>query len=89
VPNEAEYTVELTTDDHKYGGFCQIAHQVYPTKVFDGQHYVELYLPARTAMVLKEKKIRKAKEEKPAEKKPAEKKAPAKKAPAKKTKKAE
>ena len=56
VPEEADYAVELTTDDHKYGGFCQIHHQIYPTKVFDGQHYVELYLPARTAMVLREKK---------------------------------
>ena len=74
VPDEADYAVELTTDDHKYGGFCQIHHQIYPTKVFDGQHYVELYLPARTAMVLREKKRPKP---------------PVKKAPAKKTKKAE
>ena len=57
----SKYTVELTTDDHKYGGFCQIHHQIYPTKVFDGQHYVELYLPARTAVVLKEGRIRKTK----------------------------
>ena len=56
VPEEADYAVELTTDDHRYGGFCQIHHQIYPTKVFDGKHYVELYLPARTAMVLREKK---------------------------------
>ena len=57
VPADAqEYTVELTTDDHKYGGFCQIAHQTYPTKVFNGQNYVELYIPARTAIVLKEVK---------------------------------
>ena len=39
VPADAqEYTVAFTTDDHKYGGFCQIAHQTYPTKVFDGQN---------------------------------------------------
>jgi hypothetical protein len=47
----------------------------YPVKEFDGQFFVELYLPARTAVVLKEGKIRKpakvtkakpAKEETPA-----------------------
>ena len=54
VPQPGEYTVELCTDDEKYGGFGQIAHMTYPTKDFDGVHYVELYLPARTAVVLKE-----------------------------------
>ncbi len=49
-----EYTVEFTTDDWKYGGYGQIHHITYPTKTFDGRHYVELYLPARTAVVLKE-----------------------------------
>ena len=29
-------------------------HIPYPTKRFDGKDYVELYLPARTAVVLKE-----------------------------------
>jgi len=81
VSHEAEYTVELTTDDHKYGGFCQIHHQVYPTKAFDRQHFVELYLPARTAMVLRENR-------KTEEKKAPVKKAPAKKAPANQAKKA-
>ena len=54
VHNKADYTVELCSDDWKYGGFGQIAHQTYSTKEFDGQHYVELYLPARTTVVLKE-----------------------------------
>ena len=49
-----EYTVELCTDDDKYGGFHQVEHIPYPTKRFDGKDYVELYLPARTAVVLKE-----------------------------------
>ncbi|MGM9585206.1 MAG: alpha amylase C-terminal domain-containing protein, partial [Faecousia sp.] len=57
VPNPGEYTVALCTDDDKYGGFGQIAHMTYPTKDFDGVHYVELYLPARTAVVLKERVI--------------------------------
>ena len=31
----------------------------YQTKEFNGQHFVELYLPARTAVVLKERLHRK------------------------------
>ena len=54
VPNPGEYTVAMSTDDGKYGGWDQIQHITYPTKLFDGQHYVEVYLPARTAVVLKE-----------------------------------
>ena len=80
VPSEAEYTVELCTDDEKYGGWNQVAHQTYPTKTFDGQHYVELYLPARTAVVLREKPVVKKPARKPATKKPAAKKPAAKKA---------
>ena len=57
VPQPGEYTVALCTDDEKYGGFNQIQHIAYPTKDFDGVHYVELYLPARTAVVLKERVI--------------------------------
>ncbi len=54
VPHPGEYTVALCTDDWKYGGWGQIHHITYPTKLFDGQNYVEIYLPARTAVVLKE-----------------------------------
>ena len=57
VQRPAEYTVALCTDDEKYGGWNQIAHQSYFTKEFNGQHFVELYLPARTAVVLKEHPI--------------------------------
>ena len=58
VPKKADYTVELCSDDEKYGGWKQVAHQTYPVKEFDGQYYVELYLPARTAVVLKEGKVK-------------------------------
>ena len=54
VERPGEYTVVLSTDDEKYGGWQRISHMAYPTKTFDGVHYVELYLPARTAVVLKE-----------------------------------
>ncbi len=56
VHQPGEYTVEFCTDDWKYGGYGQVHHMTYPTKTFDGCHYVELYLPARTAIVLKEHK---------------------------------
>ena len=101
VHNKAKYSVELCSDDVKYGGFGQVAHQDYFTKTFDGQEYVELYLPARTCVVLKEHKILQEEapadevhteapvEEKPvkkaAAKKPAAKKTTAKKPAAKRT----
>ena len=54
VPQPGVYNIALSTDDGKYGGFDQISHIPYPTKEIDRVHYVELYLPARTAVVLKE-----------------------------------
>ncbi|MCD8382489.1 MAG: alpha amylase C-terminal domain-containing protein [Clostridiales bacterium] len=60
VPNNADYTVTLCTDDEKYGGQNLVEHMTYPAKAFDGQYFVELYLPARTAVVLKEGRVRKA-----------------------------
>ena len=52
--NSKEFVVEFTSDDEKYGGFNQIEHQIYPVKEFNGQRFVELYIPARTAIVLRE-----------------------------------
>lgn len=59
VSGDAEYTLELSSDDGIYGGQDRVAHMVYPTKKLNGQTYVELYLPARTAAVLKERPLRK------------------------------
>ena len=53
VPNEVDYELLLSSDDAKYGGQELAAHMTYPVKKFDGQNYVELYIPARTAMVFK------------------------------------
>lgn len=61
VSAAADYTIELSSDDAKYGGQGLVERMTYQTKVFDGQHFVELYLPARTAIVLKEKPHRKSK----------------------------
>ena len=87
VKNPGEYTVVLSSDDPKYGGFGNVQMQTYSSKLFDGQHYIELYIPARTCFVLKEKVIlppievkTEAEEEPKAEKPKRTRKAPAKKA---------
>ena len=55
LPAIADYEVALCTDDAKYGGFDQVQHITYPAKVDEkGNSTVTLYLPARTAVVLKE-----------------------------------
>ena len=68
VPNPGEYTVVLSSDDEKYGGFGNVEHRIYATKVFDGRHFIELYIPARTCFVLEEKVILPEPEKKPAKK---------------------
>ena len=55
-PDTKELVVKFSSDDEKYGGFSQVAHMTYPVKKFDGVRYVELYIPARTAIVLREVK---------------------------------
>ena len=55
-PDTKELVVRMSSDDEKYGGFSQVAHMTYPVKEFDGVRYVELYIPARTAIVLREVK---------------------------------
>ena len=59
LPNCADYTVAMTTDDWKYGGWGQIHHITYEAQRNDeGGSYISLYLPARTAMVLKEGEVK-------------------------------
>ena len=57
VHQPGEYTVVLSSDDKKYGGFNNVKSQTYSSKMFDGKHYIELYIPSRTCFVLKEKVI--------------------------------
>jgi len=73
VHQPGEYTVVLSSDDEKYGGFGNVKMQTYSTKMFEGKHYVELYIPARTCFVLKEKVILPSEEKKPARKRAAKK----------------
>ena len=55
-PDSKELIVEISSDDEKYGGFASVKHMTYPVKEFDGQRYAEIYIPARTAIVLREVK---------------------------------
>ena len=80
VENYADYTVAMSSDDEKYGGFNQVEHIKYPVKRFNGQNFIEIYLPARTAIVLEEgrkrpvpKKILEAEEKARQEREAAEK----------------
>ena len=60
LPACADYTMAFTTDDWRYGGYGQIAHGDYAAQVDDeGASTISLYLPARTAVVLREGEIRK------------------------------
>ena len=54
-----EYTVELSSDDEQYGGQGLVEHMTYSTKLSEEGHVLELYLPARTAVVLKARTVRK------------------------------
>ena len=59
LPHIADYTVALNTDDPKYGGNGLIGNAPYPAIVDKkGNSHISLYLPARTAVVLKEGNIR-------------------------------
>ena len=61
-PDTKSLTVMMSSDDEKYGGFGNVAKQTYEVKEFDGVRYVELYIPARTAIILKEIKEEKVEE---------------------------
>ena len=55
LPAYADYTVALSTDDAEYGGQGLIGHIDYPAHADEkGNSTVTIYLPARTAVVLRE-----------------------------------
>ncbi len=56
VPGSGEYTVALTSDDKKYSGFQNIEARAYTTMTERNQHFIELYVPARVCLVLREDK---------------------------------
>ena len=49
VPEDGQYSVVMSTDDHCFGGQGRVWHETYTAK--DGA--ILLYLPSRTAVVLK------------------------------------
>jgi len=52
VPTGTDFMLKMSTDDAQYGGQNLVAHMKYHVKKFDDQYFVELYLPARTALIL-------------------------------------
>ena len=57
MPEAGEYEVILSTDDHRFGGQGRVYHQRYTAKKNqDGKVGFQMYLPNRTAVVLKKKK---------------------------------
>ena len=56
VFHNSDYKVLFCSDDFKYGGNGLVHHMIYPVKKFNNQLFIELYIPARTAIVLKENK---------------------------------
>ena len=55
MPEEGEYEVVMSTDDFCFGGQGRIYHQSYSTQLRDGKPGIFLYLPSRTAVILKKK----------------------------------
>jgi hypothetical protein len=47
----------MSSDDYCYGGHGRVAHMDYITEELDGKPGIRIYLPNRTAIVLK--KVRK------------------------------
>ena len=62
VAEAGEYQVILSSDDYCYGGHGRVYHMTYTaTEQPDGKIGFQMYLPNRTAIVLKKKPARKAK----------------------------
>ena len=55
MPEAGEYDVVMSTDDHCFGGHGRIYHQTYTTTEENGWTGIRLYLPSRTAVVLRKK----------------------------------
>ena len=60
-----KYRVVLSSDSGRFGGYDrvdeEISYYTIPSSSIDSQHFLNLYLPARTALVLKKIDIPKAK----------------------------
>ena len=57
MPETGEYEVLFSTEDYQFGGQGRVYHQTYTAaKTEDGKIGFKIYLPNRTAIVLKKKK---------------------------------
>ena len=56
VPEAGDYQVVMSTDDYCFGGYGRIWHQVYSAEKTEKGFALRLYLPSRTAAVLKKVK---------------------------------
>ncbi|MBE6917914.1 MAG: 1,4-alpha-glucan-branching enzyme [Ruminococcaceae bacterium] len=60
VEEEGDYQVVLSSDDYCYGGQGRIFHQSYQTSLQeDGRIGFRIYLPSRTCLILRKKRISK------------------------------
>ena len=54
VPSSGKYEVVLNSDKKEFGGFDRVDDgMTYPTVTLFGEHFLSVYLPNRTALVLK------------------------------------
>jgi 1,4-alpha-glucan branching enzyme len=54
APGKGAYTIILSSDDEKYGGFNRVDTQMqYSTQEIDNDNKLSIYLPNRTAIVMK------------------------------------
>ena len=62
MAEEGEYEVVMSSDDYCYGGHGRIAHMTYTaSEQPDGRTGLQIYLPSRTAIMLKKKPKKAAK----------------------------
>ena len=53
VPEAGKYKVVLASDDFDFGGFGRIYHNTYTAQPHEDGYAIQVYLPSRTAIVLK------------------------------------
>ncbi len=56
LPVRANYTVAMSSDDEKYGGEGRVQHEMLRAKGTAGQYHIDLTIPPRTVIVLREGK---------------------------------
>jgi 1,4-alpha-glucan branching enzyme len=53
VPEQGNYRVILSTEDHRYGGYARVNENMqYASIVVDGNAYIRLYVPSMSAIFM-------------------------------------